>query len=778
MVWQLNEALSEQIREEAEELLAEMETALLELEDCPDDKGLVNRVFRAMHTVKGAANMFGIEPVAELTHEVETVFDLVRNGKLPVSPQLLDVSFLARDLIRNLVTAPETVDPEVTASVKRFLRALAAGETLAADLLPGRRGVASSEQDEAGDEDPAVCAPEEEFLEELQEEAPQTVAPEPEQEASEPEAEQRVYALRFRPLGSRMLVHADPLGILDELGQMGECTILPHSEDVPGLEALEPEACALWWELLLRSSAGENALRDVFIFVEDQSELEITLVEDPEQWLRERSALLLPLAPESEPQPMGVAEPAPVPDPVPVPAPAPEPVQPRVAAAPPPPAASREVPRPAAAADRPKPPACAKSPAASPAGGGGREPERKDTPPTRAKKESASSIRVDAHKLDDMVALVGELVIAQARLTQIAAGSGDPTLQSVAEEIELLSGSLRDRTLSMRMLPIGTTFDRFRRLVRDLSHELGKDIELVTQGAETELDKTVIEQLGDPLVHLLRNSIDHGLETPEERRAAGKSPRGTIVLSAEHSGGHVLIRIFDDGRGLDRDRIAAKGVERGLINDAAGLSDKEIFGLIFLPGFSTAAQVSNVSGRGVGMDVVKRSIDALRGNVDIESGRGVGTTVTVKLPLTLAIIEGLQVRVGGEFFVIPLAAVQECVELTRDDRNGEAGSHKRIINLRNEIVPYIRLREWFAIAGEQPEIEQIIIVGDDSGVTGIVVDEVVGQQQTVIKSLGTVFSQVEELSGATIKPDGSMALILDVHQLVRRVLQARAVAEE
>jgi two-component system, chemotaxis family, sensor kinase CheA len=734
----MDSEIGRQIREEASELLAEMEAALLELENKPQDSGLINRVFRAMHTIKGAANMFGLNEVAALTHEVETVFDKVRSGEFACSRELLDFGFQARDLIWELIESPEAVDATSLETVKAAFKALACGGMKTRPLT----------------EVPPADAPEPE--------APREQAQEVE-EKTEPTA----YAVTFKPTASNAMVHADPLGILDELRELGECHVALHGRDVPELEGLEPESCALWWEILVVTDKNENALRDVFIFVEDASELRIESVADPEAWRAERA-----LAPMEE-------ELFPAPD-------IPEPVAPEaeVAASP-----ESEV-QPAVEPEQQD--VCTASPSVS------QEPEthrpiqsaaRAATPPVpkaadqpckpaaTPRREAPSSVRVDAFKLDDMVALVGELVIAQAKLSQLAGTIAEPNLQSVAEEIELLSGSLRDRTLSMRMLPIGTTFDRFRRLVRDLSHELGKEIELVTQGAETELDKTVIEQLGDPLVHLLRNSIDHGIESPAEREAAGKPRKGTLVLSAEHSGGHVLIRIFDNGKGMDRDKLAVKGVERGLITDPDSMSNKDIFNLVFHPGFSMAEKVTNVSGRGVGMDVVKRGIEALRGSVDIDSTKDVGTTITVKLPLTLAIIEGLQVRVGDEFFVIPLAAVQECVELTAEERGESNGDGKRIINLRNEIVPFIRLREWFDVPGENPEIEQIIIAGDDNQRTGIVVDEVVGQQQTVIKSLGKVFRNVEEFSGATIKGDGTMALILDVPNLVRKVMKQCAEAE-
>jgi two-component system chemotaxis sensor kinase CheA len=315
------------------------------------------------------------------------------------------------------------------------------------------------------------------------------------------------------------------------------------------------------------------------------------------------------------------------------------------------------------------------------------------------------------------------------------------------------------------MLPIGSTFSKFKRLVRDLSGELGKEIELTTEGAETELDKTVLEKLNDPLIHLIRNSIDHGIEMPAVRESRGKNRCGTVHLSAVHSGSNVLISIRDDGAGLDKEAIRAKAIERGLISADANLPDRELFGLILLPGFSTAKKVTNVSGRGVGMDVVKRSIESLRGTVEIDSERGVGSTITVRIPLTLAIIDGLLVNLGDGSYIIPLSSIEECVELTRED--SERSNGRNIATVRNRLIPYIRLRELLHVPGEPPEIEQIVITRTNGDCIGFVVDHVIGQHQTVIKSLGRIYKDIEGISGSTILGNGTVALILDGPKLAR-----------
>ncbi len=353
----------------------------------------------------------------------------------------------------------------------------------------------------------------------------------------------------------------------------------------------------------------------------------------------------------------------------------------------------------------------------------------------------------------------------QARLSQTSLRSHDPDIAAVAEEVERLTWALRDQVLNIRMLPIGTTFGNFRRMVRDLGAELGKEVELVTGGGETELDKTVLERLNDPLAHLIRNCIGHGIESPTERLEAGKSRTGRIQLFASQVGSNVQVQISDDGRGLDSRRIRAQAVASGLLAPEAELNEKELFELIFIPGFTTTAEVTSVSGRGVGMDVVRQAVDGLRATIDIASTPGKGTTFTMELPLTLAIIDGLLVDIGGENFVLPLSAVEECIELKQEERK-KSGS-RNLVYLREELIPFIRLRERFGIPGEAPEIEQIVIATLEKRRVGFVVDSVVGENQTVIKPLGRLYREARGLSGATILGDGSVALILDLPQLVQ-----------
>jgi two-component system chemotaxis sensor kinase CheA len=384
------------------------------------------------------------------------------------------------------------------------------------------------------------------------------------------------------------------------------------------------------------------------------------------------------------------------------------------------------------------------------------------------------SVRVQSQRLDELMNQLGELVIAQARLNRIAAEIGDPALGGTAEEIEYLVTGLRDSILSIRMLPIDPVFTKFRRVVRDLSSELGKAVTLETRGGETEVDKNVIDSLTEPLVHIIRNSIDHGVELPEVRRAAGKPEQASVMLRARQSGGKVLISITDDGAGLDAEAIRARAVERGLLAPDAEMTEAQLYGLIFEPGFSTAKTLSSVSGRGVGMDAVRRVIEDLRGSVDVRSQKGVGTEVTLCLPLTLAIIDGLLVKVGGGPFVLPLSSVEECVELPPADDLRASG--RSILRIRDELVPFLSLDKLFGFERRESSDRRVVITSVEGRRMGLVVDEVIGQYQTVIKPLSVYHRNIEGLAGSTILGDGSVALILDASAVVRRAIQAQRVA--
>jgi two-component system chemotaxis sensor kinase CheA len=373
------------------------------------------------------------------------------------------------------------------------------------------------------------------------------------------------------------------------------------------------------------------------------------------------------------------------------------------------------------------------------------------------------SIRVDADKLDQLINLVGELIIAGASVNMIAHRSRVIELTESTSKLATLVEEVRDSALQLRMVRIGATFSRFQRVVHDVSRELGKDVHLLIDGEETELDKTVVEKIGDPLMHLVRNSMDHGIESADVRASLGKPVQGTLRLNAYHDSGAIVISVEDDGGGLKRDRILAKAIERGLVEPGHHMSDSDIYALIFEPGFSTADKVTNLSGRGVGLDVVKRNITALRGTVGISSEEGVGTIVTVRLPLTLAIIDGFLVEVGKSIYAIPLDMIEECVAYSAEPGHDYT-------NLRGEVLPFIRLRELFSIPGTSAKGENIVVLKYSGQKAGLVVDTLLGEFQTVIKPLGQMFSQSYCISGSTILGSGDVALILDVPSLVRQAM--------
>lgn len=401
-------------------------------------------------------------------------------------------------------------------------------------------------------------------------------------------------------------------------------------------------------------------------------------------------------------------------------------------------------------------PVVAATPAAAAAAG--------DNPAARSTAKAEESVRVPAGRLDALMDRVGELVIAQSRLSQLADRGQDLVLRSVSEEIERLAGELRETMMVLRMVPVGSLFSRFRRLIHDLSRDTGKTIEFETEGEATEVDKTVIERLFDPMVHLIRNSCDHGLETPEDRAAAGKPAAGTVRLAAHQAGGEVVITIRDDGRGINRARVRAKAEANGLIQPDQPLSDHELLQMIFAPGFSTAAAVTNLSGRGVGMDVVKRTIEGLRGSIDVQSTEGEGSLIGLRIPLTLAIIDGLLVRVGTGRYVIPLTAVEECIELSLEDDLRHRG--RSLITLREKLVPFLRLRELFATDTRPDPFQKIVVVSTPQGRVGLVVDQIIGNHQTVIKPMSALHRDAATFAGATILGDGEVALILDIAQLI------------
>jgi two-component system chemotaxis sensor kinase CheA len=530
-------------------------------------------------------------------------------------------------------------------------------------------------------------------------------APEP----TTPEGSQTYYIyLRFEP--QVLQSGTDPLQLLMELAELGSLDrVQCHTEGLPGFDDMQTDLLYLWWEIWLTSSQPQHVLEDVFIFVRDEGDIRITQAATQAQQAQ---------------------------------------AEPQAAAAPPaaPPAAVPAAPT-------------AAPPAARPA------PAKEAAPAAKAPMQSAS-IRVETDKLDKLVNLVGELVIGVARVNQISGGIGSPELAAATEALDHISRDLQEQVMRVRMIPVEGTFTRFQRVVRDLASEMGKLIHLEMSGTETELDKNVIEQIADPLKHLIRNSADHGLEQPAHRVAAGKPETGTIWLRAFQQEGKIIIEVADDGAGIDRNRVLNKAVERGLAQPSAQLSDEEIFSFMFQPGFSTAEKVTEVSGRGVGLDVVRQNIEALRGSVEVRSQLGQGTTFRIKLPLTLAIIDGMTVSVGDEILTIPLLSIVESLR-PKSEELKTVESQGELVNVRGEYLPLVRLHRVLSLPTERmdPTLALVVIIESVSRRFGVLVDDILGEQQAVIKSLEQNYQKVAGIAGATILGDGRVSLILDIHGL-------------
>lgn len=687
-------SLEDTFREEADELLVDLEAAMLELEETPDDSDCVDRAFRAMHTIKGSGSMFGFEKLASFTHHLENAFDLVRSGKLQVTKDLISISLDSGDHIRAML---EDVNPtpELEADSAGLLERLSA-------LVPD----ASTEEGENKTDKVA-------------------------EENKPDDSAECTYRIRLKPSSDTFASGMDPLPVIRELGTMGVCHVTLLDSNIPAYSELDPEESYMAWDIVLTTEQARNAIDDVFIFVIDDWDIKIDIIDTGNDFTECEGDLPLGEILEIKGD------------------------------------ATRDQVETALSKQKKSGELLKENGVSADKVDSALKEQKVVRNNKKARQQKAAeSVKVPADKLDILMDLVGELVIAQARLTQ-SVSNKDSELITIAEDMERLTTDLRDNTLGLRMLPIGTTFARFRRLVRDLSTDLGKKIELVTVGAETELDKTVIDKLADPLVHLIRNSIDHGIEMPEKRLESGKKETGTVHLSAMHSESNVIIKIKDDGAGLNADAIREKAIERGVIQSGDTPTQQELYNMIFDAGFSTAKTVSNISGRGVGMDVVKRSIESLRGSVWINSTPGEGSTVTVKLPLTLAIIEGLLVQVETERYVLPLSLVEECIEINAKEVKQNNGN--QLLEVRGELVPYLRLRDCFGHSSEEssPDIEQVVVTRVGEMRFGFSVDEVVGQHQTVIKTLGKMYEGTVGLSGATIMGDGAVALILDAAGLIK-----------
>jgi two-component system chemotaxis sensor kinase CheA len=698
---------------ESVELLQDMEDKLLGILEESDRTESINSIFRAAHTIKGSGGLFGLTQLVEFTHVVESVLDRVRSNQLELDQALVTLLLQCKDYIGSMVEAlaagnqdMETVDHAV-------------GEQLVKQLSVHLEDTEAKTQ---------IVADLDKRLEQ--------------QVGSDYQVGSGNWHISMR-CGPDMLRNGmDPISFIRFLATMGE---IKHVEttwtSLPPLEEMDPETSYLGFDINLKSEAAKSTIEGVFEFIRELCWIAIfaphsfindfiTAIESmPEKDLsigdilvacgsithRELNDILeTQRAMEDKILPLGeIAIEAGI-------------VRPEVVEA----------------------------------------ALHKQESVKKAASAQKKFIRIDADKLDKLVDLIGELVIASAGVSIESRGTHNAILREASSTLSRLVEEVRDGVLELRMVEIGETFNRFQRVVRDVSMSLGKEIDLIVNGGDTELDKSVVEKIGDPLTHLVRNSMDHGIEPADTRVTSGKPAKGTLRLNAYHDSGSIVIEVADDGGGLNRDKIFAKAVERGLVQANASMTDKEVYQLIFEAGFSTADKVSDLSGRGVGMDVVRRNIESLRGNVELDSVPGKGTTVRIRLPLTLAIIDGFLVRVAESSFVIPLEMVLECVELSSADR--EQIKHKSFINLRGEVLPFIRLRDEFQLESPLERRENIVIVQYAGHKAGFVVDQLLGEFQTVIKPLGKIFSGIRGISGSTILGTGEVALILDVPSMVNR----------
>ncbi len=676
--------------DEAMERITELEDGLLRLEKSPDDKELINTIFRAAHTIKGSSGSIGLKDISKFTHGIEEVLDLVRQEKLNPDKELINILLDATDMIKEMVRC---VASETAFDFNRC-----------EDLLKRMEEIKKSP--ESGAKSQKI----------------------------------KTFKIIFIPSPDLFKRGIDPSIIIDDLKNIGEITsIVANTEAVPILSDLNPENLYLRWDIQLRTDKDESEIKNVFEFVEDGSDIRIFPVntheyekcmaplgrmlvdegivksEDVEDALKNQKKLgeiLVQQGKVSQKDIENVIE------------------------------------------------------------------KQRGIKIESFKNAVSSTIRVDLKKLDHLINIVGEMVIIHSMFRQTIRSNGQGNggnataerLDVLLSQLQRIGSDIQESAMSLRMLPVGEVFQRFIRLVRELSASKNKNIELIITGEETELDKGVLEKITDPLVHLIRNSIDHGIETPEERLSKGKPANGAIHLSAYQMGDSVYIDVEDDGRGLNKEKIIEKAISKGIINSAQSLTDDQIYNLIFLPGFSTAESVTDVSGRGVGMDVVKKNIESLNGKVYIRTGQDTGTTISIKLPLTLAIIDGLTLLVGEDVFAIPITSVVESLRPNRMDVKS-LNEKVEVINVRGEYIPLMRLYEILGITSwKKDPWDAIVIVAMHEGRKyGLLADELLGEQQIVIKSLGTATPKVRGIAGGTILGDGRVALVLDVPGIAEMV---------
>ena len=717
---------------ESRELLQDMEDGLLGLEHDDNPGDAIGAIFRAAHTIKGSSGLFGLDHIVHFTHVIESVLDMLRNDEIAVSSDLIAILLPCRDHISTLIdgvaAGHTSATPEQTAL----------GTALHERLHRLLNGGSNKTNNSAGNTSSVV--------------AHNTHHDDTTKASGGGVMDNGNWYLSLRFGPDCLRNGMDPLSFIRYLSTLGDViNLITIADRIPAIELMDAETCYLGFEVVLKSSATKEAIENVFEFVREDSTIRIV---PPNSKMDDYIDIINALPDDNE--------------------------------------LLGEILIHSGVLTKHELDECLRLQATRHASNDGKDgsshnERTKETPigeilvkqemlqqpildaalhkqqqvkDTKAKEKQ--NIRVDAERLDKLIDLVGELVIAGAGTNLRASKSNDIALLESTSEVMRLVEEVRDSALQLRMVPIGTTFSRFQRVVRDVSIELGKDILLEISGGDTEVDKSVVDKIGDPLMHLVRNSMDHGIESPAVRAARGKPAQGILRLNAYHESGSIVIEVSDDGGGLNRDKILAKAIEKGLVPAGATLTDKEIYALIFEAGFSTADQVSNLSGRGVGMDVVKRNVTALRGTIDIDSEIGIGATIRIRMPLTLAIIDGFLVGVGTSSFVVPLDNVIECLELPKECEERD------FMDLRGAVLPFIRLRNLFEIEGDVPRRQNVVVVGYGENKAGLVVDRLLGEFQTVIKPLGKLFVHLQGIGGSTILGSGEVALILSISAMLQQ----------
>ncbi|MBN1181248.1 MAG: chemotaxis protein CheA [Bacteroidales bacterium] len=677
------DAFRDKFIEEAHEHIDDLERALLQLENNMESKELIEKAFRAMHSLKGGGAMFGFDKISEFTHNLENIYDHIRNGQLKITSELLTITLSSVDHLKRLLNEDKE---DISSLLKDHNELLEKIETITQFL-----------------DDKSIDKNSIKDISETQKNSKGTKI--------------KTFHVHFLPNQEIFDNGTNPLYLIDEISTLGECIALPFIKKIPDFEKIDPAKCYTSWEVFVATENDINAISDVFIFVEDECTLEINLLADENLLSKENFKQKVEESFLNQKE-LGHSEIAKLID------------------------STRQLDI-----------------------GKEEKPEVVDKKTLTAKENTISSIRVSSDKLDQLMNLVSELVTTQARLSLIAEQDGRSELRAIAENVQKLTRQLRDNAFNIVLIPIENMLTRFQRLIRDLSKELKKDVDFITEGADTELDKTIIENLADPLMHILRNSMDHGIETADVRKKSGKPPKGQIMLKAYHSGTNVHIEVTDDGAGINPVEIRDKAIKKGIINKDVGLTQKEILDLIFLPGFSTAKNVTDVSGRGVGMDVVKRKISDIRGEVEVDSEVNKGTKLTIKLPLTLSIIDGLLIETDNIYYVIPLAAIDKIYAVKHNEL---AGKFNNVIVLDGMQYSFFSLRDEFKLSENEEDIDQVIVIKYDDKKVGLVVDNVVGEYQAVLKPLGKHYKKQDLISGATILGDGTIALVLDTNKAIRQ----------